>query len=270
MTERNKRGRCRERFQTVPKILENLYIVEKSMKLLSEGIVEWIKDIVRSSGAGGIVIGLSGGIDSAVAAALCKKAVGEKILALVIPCHSEPCALSDSERVTGAFGIKTEKVDLTAVYDLLVSVLPSSNKFANANLKPRLRMTVLYHYAKMLNCLVAGTGNRTEIEIGYFTKYGDGAADFMPLAGLLKRDVRSLACELGVPEEIINKPPTADLWKGQTDEGEIGISYEELDDIIFSLGTGKEEKLSHMNLAKVRKLIECSEHKRKPVPKFIP
>ena len=240
------------------------------MKSLSERIVEWIKDIVRSSGAGGVVMGLSGGIDSAVAAALCKKAVGERVLGLLMPCHSEPGDLSDSQKVAGVFGIKTEKVDLTAVYDLLVSILPSSNKLANANLKPRLRMAVLYHYAKMLNYLVAGTGNRTEIEIGYFTKYGDGASDFMPLGGLLKREVSSLARELGVPEEIVNKPPTAGLWKGQTDEGEIGISYEELDDIIFSLGTGKVEKLSRVNLANVRKLIESSEHKRKPVPKFIP
>ncbi len=254
------------------------------MKMLSEKIVDWIRNIVSESGANGIVVGLSGGVDSSVVCALCKKAVGEKLLALILPCHSESSDLADAEKIASIFKIKTEKVDLTPVYDQLISVIPSStptsssphvpispsSTTANANLKSRLRMLVLYNYANRLNYLVAGTGNRTEIEIGYFTKYGDGAADLLPLAGLLKRDVRSLAGELGVPEEIIRKSPSAGLWKGQTDEGEIGISYEELDDILSSIDSGGTEKLNQENLAKVRKLIESSRHKKQPVPKFAP
>ncbi len=240
------------------------------MQTLSNRIVEWIKNIVSDSGADGIVLGLSGGIDSAVVGALCKRAVGEKLLALILPCHSEQGDMVDSEKVSETFGIKTEKVDLTSVYDQLTSILPPSSELANANLKPRLRMIVLYHYANGLNYLVAGTGNKTELEIGYFTKYGDGGVDMLPLAGLLKKDVRSLAAELGVPEEIISKPPTAGLWKGQTDEGEIGMSYEELDTVISSIRSGEIGKLEQASVAKVRKLIESSHHKRQSIPAFIP
>ena len=240
------------------------------MKPLSEKIVDWIKNVFGKAGADGIVVGLSGGLDSSVVCALCKKAVGENLLALILPCHTESPDLADAEKIAGIFEIKTEKVALTPVYDQLISILPSSSALANANLKPRLRMLVLYHYANRLNYLVAGTGNRTEIEIGYFTKHGDGAADILPLAGLLKREVRLLASELGVPEEIISKPPAAGLWKGQTDEGEIGISYEELDTMLSSMGRGETEKVDQESLGKVRKLIEASKHKREAVPKFVP
>ena len=254
------------------------------MKMLNEKIVDWIRNIVSEADADGIVVGLSGGVDSSVVCALCKKTVGENLLALILPCHSESSDLADAEKIAELFSIKTEKVDLTPVYDQFISVLPSSAPtspsphvpvhpsftIANANLKSRLRMLTLYHYANRHNYLVAGTGNRTEIEIGYFTKYGDGASDLLPLGGLLKREVRSLAGELGIPEEIIRKTPTAGLWKGQTDEGEIGMSYEELDDILSSIKTGATEKLNQENLAKVKKLIESSKHKREPAPKFAP
>ena len=241
-----------------------------SMKPLSNRIIEWIKNVVSDSGADGIVLGLSGGVDSATVGALCKRAVGEKLLSLIMPCHSEQCDMADSEKVAETFGIKTERVDLTSVYDQLTSILPSSSELADANLKPRLRMIVLYHYANRLNYLVAGTGNKTELEIGYFTKYGDGGVDMLPMAGLLKKEVRLLAAELGVPDEIISKPPTAGLWEGQTDEGEIGMSYEELDAVISSIHSRGTEKLEQASVARVRKLMEFSRHKRRPIPIFIP
>ncbi len=240
------------------------------MNPLTDRIVGWIKKVVADCRSDGIVMGLSGGVDSAVTGALCKKAVGENFLALIMPCHTESGELTDAEKVARIFAMKTEKVDLTAICDQFTSILSSSTQLADANLKPRLRMAVLYHYANRLNYLVAGTGNRTELEIGYFTKYGDGGADMLPLVGLLKKEVCLLAGELGVPEEIIKKPPTAGLWKGQTDEGEIGISYEELDTIISSIQSGETGKLEQDNLSKVKKLIDSSKHKRQPIPEFIP
>lgn len=225
---------------------------------------------MRLSGAEGIVLGLSGGIDSCVALALAKEALGTKrVLALLLPIHSNPQDAADALCAARSVGAKTKTVDLTRVYDSLVRILPAAKASALANLKPRLRMAVLYYYANKLNYLVCGTGNKAEISVGYFTKHGDGAADILPLGDLLKKDVRLLAQELGIPRRIIEKPPTAGLWPGQTDEGELGILYDELDDILERKEKGLKQRVAAAKVRKVERMIAGSAHKRER-PKVCP
>lgn len=227
-------------------------------------IVSWIKGQVRSSGAKGIVLGLSGGIDSAVVAALCKEAVGKaKLLVLFMPCNSNPQDLKDAKLVAAKLRLKSRLVDLSSVYNNFLKVLPSAGGLALGNLKPRLRMCTLYYFANKLNYLVCGTGNKSELLVGYFTKYGDGGVDILPIADLFKRQVRRLAQELKIPQGIIAKPPTAGLWQGQTDEGEMGITYNELDDILDKFCNNKKQAASSAKINKIKKMHSSSEHKRK-------
>jgi len=208
-------------------------------------------------------MGLSGGLDSSVVAVLAKEAVGKKrLLALVLPCHSQKEDLRDASLIAKKLGIKTKTVNLTNIYDNLIKILPCGTNLAKANLKPRLRMLVLYYFANKLNYLVCGTGNKSEIMTGYFSKHGDGATDILPIGDLAKTQVRALAKELGIPQRIINKPPTAGLWPGQTDEGELGITYSELDDILGRLENKKRQIASMAKVNKVKGMIKRSEHKR--------
>lgn len=226
-------------------------------------IIDWIREQVKAANANGIVVGLSGGVDSSVVAGLCKEAVGkDNLLALILPSHSQKEDINDALLASESLDIDTKTVDLSGIYDNLKGVLPEANNLADANLKPRLRMLVLYYFANKLSYLVCGTGNKSELMAGYFTKYGDGGVDILPLGNLLKRDVRALARELGIPEKIITKPPTAGLWPGQTDEGEMGITYNELDDILERIENKKLQVASNDKVEKVEKMIEKSEHKR--------
>ncbi len=226
-------------------------------------IADWIKKQVREARAKGIVMGLSGGVDSSVVAALSKEAVGKnRVLGLFMPCHSDPGDLADAKLVARRLGIRTGRVDLSKIYDSLIKILPEGNSLSRANLKPRLRMAVLYYFANSLNYLACGTGNKSELMAGYFTKHGDGATDILPIGGLLKREVRALAQELGIPKHIIAKPPTAGLWQGQTDEGEMGISYNELDDILARMENKKKQVIAKEKISRVKKMIQRSAHKR--------
>lgn len=203
---------------------------------MTEQLVAWIREQVAAAGARGVVVGLSGGIDSAVVAGLAARALGaERVLGLIMPCHSDPIDTDYARMVAGAFGIPYETVDLTGPFDALMAQFSpagegtEARKLAAANVKPRLRMTTLYFHAQLNGYLVAGTGNRSELYVGYFTKWGDGGVDLLPIGGLVKEQVRELARELGVPQPVIDRPPTAGLWPGQTDEGQMGLSYRELD-----------------------------------------
>lgn len=234
-------------------------------------ISSWIKEEVYSAQRNGAVLGLSGGLDSAVVAVLAKEALGDKALSLILPCESREEDIRDAELLSKAFGLRTEKIDLTRIYHSLLELLPEAGLIARANLKPRLRMVVLYYFANRLNYLVLGSGNRSELAVGYFTKYGDGACDLLPLGGLYKSQVRSLAQELSIPEQIISKPPSAGLWPGQTDEGELGIGYEALDQILAQLDEGgRPEGLPEERIGLVESLQARSRHKRSLPKIFTP
>ncbi|MBU0633651.1 MAG: NAD(+) synthase [Candidatus Omnitrophica bacterium] len=229
------------------------------MKSIEKKIILWLRRKVKEAGARGVVFGLSGGVDSAVVAVLVKKAVGTRHLALILPCHSHKSASVDAMKIIRKLKLNIKTVDLTKLFDYFTKILPKGNKLALANIKPRLRMIALYYFANSLNYLVAGTGNKSELRVGYFTKYGDGGVDILPIGNLLKRDVRKLAKKLGIPQTIIDKSPSADLWPGQTDEGEMGISYDELDSI---LAGGKTSNVSKGRIKKIKRMMEKSEHKR--------
>ena len=239
------------------------------MDELTQHLIDWIGAEVTAGGGGGAVFGLSGGIDSAVVTALAKKAFPHHTLGVVMPCHSEPQDAADGALVAHHFGVAVTTVDLGPVYDLLLETLAASSsdlpesRLATANLKPRLRMTTLYAFANQLGYRVLGTGNRSEIAVGYYTKYGDGGADLLPLGSLVKSEVRELARRLGVPERIIDKPPSAGLWADQTDETEMGLTYEELDAHLLTGAASPAVK------ARVDALHDASEHKR-ALPRIAP
>ncbi|MDP2941757.1 MAG: NAD+ synthase [Candidatus Omnitrophota bacterium] len=226
-------------------------------------IIKWIKGEVSKAKAKGIVIGLSGGIDSCVAAALARQAVGtKKLLCLIIPCQSSASDLRDAKAFAKKFSIRARLVDLSGLYNNLIKILPAAGNLARNNLKPRLRMATLYYFANKYNYLVCGTGNKSEINVGYFTKFGDGGVDILPLGDLYKMQVVKLAQELGIPERIIAKPPTAGLWPGQTDEGEMGIRYAQLDDILWRLENHHPQIAAREKVRKVKAMATNSGHKR--------
>ncbi|RJO63415.1 MAG: NAD+ synthase [Candidatus Omnitrophota bacterium] len=233
------------------------------MSGLRQKIVGWLKQQIKDAGAKGIVLGLSGGVDSSVVVALAKEAVGGKnLLTLILPCESQLQDRKDARVVAKALGLRTQETDLSGIYRGLLKILPSGSRLARANLKPRLRMAVLYYFANKYNYLVCGTGNKSELAIGYFTKFGDGASDILPLGDLLKKQVVRLAYELGIPQHIIDKPPTAGLWQGQTDEGEMGITYFELDAILQGEARKARPIVSSAKLRKAKEMMKRSVHKR--------
>ena len=226
----------------------------------------WIRERVTEAGARGAVMGLSGGMDSSVAAVLCQRAFPESTLGIIMPCHSPKEDIEHARALAQRFSIPTETIVLDGTFDTLLKALPDEkaspdiNRLAKANLKARLRMLTLYYFANRLNYLVVGSGNRVERAIGYFTKYGDGGVDIQPLGSLLKSQVKELAQFLGIPRPIIDKPPSAGLWEGQTDEGELGLSYDELDRYLASGEASEEIK------KRLRSIITAAEHKRQPPP----
>ncbi len=201
-------------------------------------ITEFIKTYVENSRCRGVVIGLSGGVDSAVTAVLCKKALGgDRVTCLFLPDESTPeIDFRDYKEVTDIFNLRCEVKDISSIVESIKenSVYPP-DKMALANIKARVRMILLFEYANTTNTLVCGTSNKSEMLIGYFTKYGDGGVDIMPLGDLYKTQVWELARHLGIPNSIISKPPSAGLYKGQTDEEEIQMKYEKLDKILAGL-----------------------------------
>jgi NAD+ synthase len=246
-------------------------------KQLSEDIQKWIKSYVKDANCEGIIIGLSGGIDSSVTAALSVKALGkERVLGLSLPCNSIPKDLQDAKLIAEFLDIDFRIINLSSIYEeCLRAFTPEMKvkknlKMSKANIKPRLRMTTLYFFGQAEgNYLIGGTGNRTEIAIGYFTKYGDGGVDIEPLGDLYKCEVQKIAKELGIPEYIIKKPPSAGLWKGQTDEEEIGITYNELDEILYRIDHNLDlDDVNQKNVEKVKKMMKSSEHKKKMPPMY--
>ncbi|MDO5713545.1 MAG: NAD(+) synthase [Tissierellia bacterium] len=226
------------------------------MKDYIDAIVKWLQIRVQEANAKGLVFGLSGGIDSAVVAGLAKKAFPKDALGIIMPIESNPRDEEDARLVASALDLEIEKVDLTTTFHTFVNAsFVSNNTMAIANIKPRLRMTTLYYYGQDRGYLVAGSSNASEFYIGYYTKFGDSGSDILPLVNLLKDEVYAIAKELKIPQSIIDKKPTAGLWEGQTDEDEMGFTYDELNDYIRF---GKEGP----NVEKIKRLHKNSAHKR--------
>jgi len=234
---------------------------EKNLELEVKRRVQFIKDVLKESGAKGIIFGNSGGKDSALVAILCKMAC-DNVLGVAMPCGSKRNYnedLEDAKRLADKFNIKTIVVDLTEVKETLIKSIEKEQSLidqAKNNIPPRLRMTTLYSIAQTLGYIVAGTGNRSEAFMGYFTKWGDGAYDFNPIADLTVTEVYEYLRFLNAPEEIINKAPSAGLFDGQTDEGEMGITYKAIDDYILK-GRGTPE-----NIKKLQNIHKKTQHKR--------
>lgn len=200
-----------------------------------------------------VFIGISGGIDSAVTAALCAQAFGQdNVFGILMPCGSQP-DIDDSRELIKSLGINSFEVDIKPMVD---SFNNFDNRFVKANLMARTRMIVLYSYANFHQGLVMGTTNKSELSIGYFTKHGDGACDVEVIADLYKTEIFKLAKYLKIPQKIIDKKPSAGLWEGQTDENELGFSYEDLDKFLQG------EKIDSTTAFKIQNLINKSEHKR--------
>ena len=236
--------------------------MKSSIEEPAQRLTLWTRETVLAAGGKGVVLGMSGGMDSSVAAVLCKRAFPEATLGVIMPCHSCDIDREHAELVADKFNIPVKIVILDEVFDALINALPAegydmtTRKLAENNIKPRLRMVTLYYLANRLNYLVVGSSNRSELSVGYFTKHGDGGLDLMPLGNLAKRQVRDLAEYLDIPREIIDKPPSAGLWDGQTDEAELGLTYDELDSYLI---TGKAEKKIK---EKIDFKISQSTHKR--------
>ncbi|MFC1978466.1 NAD(+) synthase [Chloroflexota bacterium] len=237
------------------------------MEKLAQKLSDWIKKQIQTAGCKGAVLGLSGGIDSAVVAVLCNKALPQTTLGVMLPCHSSKADMTDAQALASKFNIDTTTVVLDSIYNSLITAVSLEDtvdehrqKLSHANLKPRLRMTSLYYIANQLNYLVVGTSNKSELTVGYYTKYGDGGADITPLGNLVKGQVKQLAVHLGIPQQIIDKPPSAGLWSGQTDESEMGITYDQLDTYI-TCGEGDEDICQQIEV-----MVRSSTHKRKPAP----
>lgn len=230
--------------------------------------IDWLREQVANSGTKGILVGLSGGIDSSVVAHLIQRAFPENALGVILPCKSSEKDAQDGILAAEAAGLKHVTVDLTQTHQNLLKQIEDqmsgfnteNHRLTDANLRARLRMSTLYGFANNLNYLVSGTDNAAEIVTGYFTKYGDGGVDILPLANLTKREVYEWGRILGVPKSVLDRAPSAGLWEGQTDESEMGTTYDYIDDYV----EGKEIPEQDRNI--IERLNKRSEHKRTMPP----
>jgi NAD+ synthase len=261
----------------IPSVL-NLDFSETETK-----ITRFINEYVSNSQVKGVVLGLSGGVDSATVAALCSKALGGKnVLALLLPEEEtrKQKDIDDAKVIAEQFNIKTQIIDITQSLESIYTTIPvydQKNQICKGNIKARTRMVILYYYANKLNKIVCGSSDKSETLMGYFTKWGDGAADMSPIRDLYKTQVRRLAINLGIPETIALKPSTPALWPDQAAEEELGIKYETLDIILYGLERfiPTKEIATQLNIEQntvetVKNRLLHSEHKRQMprVPKL--
>lgn len=236
-------------------------------------ILTFIRRIVKGSGAKGVIVGLSGGIDSSVVGALCVRALGkEKVVGVLLPAtHTPKADMDDARRLAKSWGIKTIEAQIDAPFEAIVSSMPAgSGKLPQANVKARLRMVLLYYLANTLSMLVAGTGDRSEDSVGYFTKWGDGGVDFLPISHLYKTQVRSLGAYLGLPRRVVTKPASPQLWPGHKATDEIPLDYDQLDPVLHclidrKLSPGATSKETRVPIGVVRAVLakyKTSQHKR--------
>lgn len=243
----------------------------KNLSKEVEGIIKWIKNYVENSNSEGVVVGNSGGKDSATVIALATKALGkERVVTVAMPCNSIKSDIEDAKLVADTFEVPLLKVDLTETYQTLENEITGvikpkeewREKEAKINAKPRLRMTTLYYVAQSLNYLVIGTGNKCEAVVGYTTKWGDNAHDFNPIGEFTVEEVLQIGEYLGVPDKIIKKAPNDGLG-GLTDEEKLGVTYKQIAEYIDT-GTTEEKALEI-----IKKKERASMHKREPIPVYI-
>ncbi len=237
-------------------------------------VVNWLQKQVKDANVNGLVVGLSGGLDSAVVSYLIKKAFPSDSLAIIMPLKSNPKDIKHAQAVVQGSNIHSLTVDLTETHHILYSsiqdqineqgeLVEGTDRLADANLRARLRMSTLYTIATNYNYLVVGTDNASEWYTGYFTKYGDGGVDILPIVDFTKDEVREMARFLGVPNEIIEKNPSADLWEGQTDEEEMGTTYDKIDAYL------KGEKIPEEDQKLIERMHQRTTHKRAIAKQFI-
>lgn len=244
-------------------------------------IIDFIRNETLKAGVTGAVIGISGGIDSALAATLTVKALGkDRVLGIHMPESGLTPAedSKDAKALADWLDIEFQTIDISGIISAFTTAVPeseSADRLSMGNLKARIRMSLLYFHANQMSRMVIGTGNKTEILLGYFTKYGDGGVDLEPIGSLYKTEVWELSRRLGVPEPLITKKPSAGLWAGQTDEAELGISYVKVDEVLRKLEQNEDPEhimttlgVSEEQLNSVMSRVERSEHKRNapPVP----
>lgn len=238
-------------------------------------IVRFIKESVKKADAKGVVVGLSGGLDSAVVTKLAADAIGpENVLNVFMPSRATPHKdYKLTMDLCDDWGTEYRIADIQPTVDALAAVLQSDEgeHTERGNISARIRMTVLYNLARKYGYIVAGTSNQSELMTGYFTKFGDGASDIIPLANVYKMQVRQIAKIIGIPDEIVDRPPSAGFWEDQTDEEEMGISYTELDLILYNFEMDSTDKdiAKTMDIpievvAGIREQVKSTEHKRMP------
>ena len=246
-------------------------IIKKDYKAIKNKIERFLVEEVVQRQSSGVIFGLSGGIDSAVIASLCTVSLKDKSLSLLMP-DSKITPRTDTEdalKLIDKLGLNYKLIDISLVHSEYSKYL-EPNSLALGNLRARIRSNILYYYANSKNLLVLGSSDRSEYLIGYFTKFGDGAADLLPIVSLYKTQIREFAKSLGVPDSIISKKSSPSLWQGHTAEDEIGLSYEEVDLILYciidkNLSLQETSNLADIDLSvvdKIHKLYKKSEHKR--------
>jgi len=251
-------------------------IISQDYPKIIENIERFVSEQVDKNNAGGVILGLSGGIDSAVLAYICKRKLKEKTLALIMPDTSitPDTETEDALKMIALTGIEYKLIDINPIIREYTMYLEPNEK-ARGNLRARVRANILYYYANIRNYLVLGSSDKSEYLIGYFTKFGDGAADITPIISLYKLQVREIAKYLGVPEKVISKKSSPHLWKEHEAEKELGISYEEIDSILYcmfdkKLSASETEKITGIDkdtVEKIYMLYANSEHKRAATPK---
>ncbi|ADE19614.1 NAD+ synthase [Mycoplasma crocodyli] len=243
---------------------EKRFYDEKVALQYIEYLADFIKNKVNDSGLKGAVVGISGGIDSALVAALAKKALGKNLIGVVMPINDMSFDFEDINELEKSLDLKFININLKETNETINKELKLNNSLAKANIMPRLRMTTLYAIAQENNSLVLGTDNKDEFHVGYFTKYGDGGVDLLPICHLTKGEVRYLSSLLNIPSRIINKKPSAGLWQGQNDEDEMGFNYDQLDYYLDFIEEPKKisRTIPENIVKKIEKMHNTSEHKR--------
>jgi len=241
-----------------------------------ENIEKFLTEQIEKNNAKGLILGLSGGIDSAVLAYICKRKLKEKTLALIMPDTSITPKLEteDALKMISLTGIEYKLIDIKPIINEYSMYLEPNEK-ARGNLRARVRTNMLYYYANVKNYLVLGSSDKSEFNIGYFTKFGDGASDITPIVSLYKLQVREIAKHLGVPENVIAKKSSPHLWKNHEAEDELGIQYEEIDSILHCMlekklsidEIEKNTQIPRITIEKIQQLHINSEHKRLPAQK---